>query len=54
MTQTDLAIEDWKQSVDVGYICALVFCGLMFASFCIAPNVYWLYLHFRQNRSLAA
>ena len=52
MDQTDLAIEEWQESVDVGYICALVFCGVMLAAFCIAPNVYWAINHFKKNRSL--
>ena len=52
MDQTDLAIEEWQESVDVGYICALVFCSAMLAAFCIAPNVYWVINHFKKNRSL--
>ena len=52
VTQTDQAIEEWEESVDVGYICALVFCALVFATFCIAPNVYWLVRHFSQNRAI--
>ena len=46
MTQTDLAIKDWQESVDVGYIVALIFCAIIFITFCIAPNIYWLIRHF--------
>ena len=52
MTKSDQAIEDWKESVDVGYICALIFCAIVLVTFCIVPNVYWLVRHFKNNRSL--
>ena len=52
MTQSLAAAEEWQDSVDIGYIAALTFCGIMVLCFCIAPNFYHLGKHFRRNKSL--
>ena len=52
MTQSSLALEDEIEMLHVGYICAVIFCAFMFATFCIAPNVFLVISHFRKNPSL--
>ena len=42
LTQSEPAVEEWEESVRIGYIFALIFCTLVIGSLCIAPNIYLL------------
>jgi len=49
MDQSEQTAEDWRDSMRAGFICALLFISICVTLFCIAPNVYWLVLHFNVN-----
>ena len=36
--------------MQVGFIIALTFISLCIAIFCIAPNIYWIVLHYKLNK----
>lgn len=39
--------------METGYIAALIFCSIIFAAFCLAPNIYLLVKHFKSNEKSA-
>ena len=52
MTQSELAVENWDDNLEVGYIISIVFCAIVAVTFCIAPNVCLLFKHFSSNKPL--
>ena len=52
MTQSELAVENWDDNLEVGYIISIVFCAIVAVTFCIAPNVCLLFKHFSSNEPL--
>ena len=53
LEESEPAVEEWYASVSVGYVVALVFCGIMFVVFCCAPNIFHLIRHFTDNKPLS-
>ena len=41
--------ETWKGDVRVGYIISLCFCSVIFILFCLIPNAYIIWKHFRKE-----